>query len=363
MKKLLFLACCCLLSLGSLSAQEKAQYTIIPHWYLQAQGGGQYTLGEVDFKDLISPNAQVAVGYQFNPVIGARLAVGGWQSKAGYKKDGATKWKWNYVAPTADITVNLSNLVCGYNPNRVFNLSILGGVGANIAWKNDEAAEVSEKYFVKYLWDGTKTRFNGKFGLAADLRISRVISLGIEANANVLSDHYNSKKAGNADWYFNALAGIKFNLGKTHKQKVVAPVEPVIKYITKTKTDTVYIDRTVTVPAPAKEVVKEKLRRDIFFSINSTVISDEEAKKIAEVAEFLNKHADATVSISGVADKGTGTSSINDKLAAQRANKVSDALQKQYGISASRIKVGSDGDRIQPFAENDKNRVAICIAE
>ena len=47
----------------------------------------------------------------------------------------------------------------------------------------------------------------------------------LEGNANVISDKYNSKKAGNPDWYFNALAGLRINLGKsaTKKEK---PVEP-----------------------------------------------------------------------------------------------------------------------------------------
>jgi hypothetical protein len=39
------------------------------------------------------------------------------------------------------------------------------------------------------------------------------------------------------------------------------------------------------------------------------------------------------------------------------------ALKEQYSISADRISYDSKGARVQPFAENDMNRVSICIAE
>jgi hypothetical protein len=40
-----------------------------------------------------------------------------------------------------------------------------------------------------------------------------------------------------------------------------------------------------------------------------------------------------------------------------------DELTAKYGIPADRITSESKGARVQPFAENDKNRVSICIAE
>ncbi len=50
------------------------------------------------------------------------------------------KWKWNYVAPMVDATFNLTNLFCEYNPDRLVEVGVFGGIGANIAWGNDEAA-------------------------------------------------------------------------------------------------------------------------------------------------------------------------------------------------------------------------------
>lgn len=370
-------SCLVAMSFLAVSAQEKkakTEYVFNPHWYVQAQLGGQYTLGELSFGDLLSPNGQIGVGYNFNPVVGARFAVNAWQSKAGWEMgDASYDWKWNYIAPNVDLTFNLSNLFCGYNPNRIFNFSAFAGVGLNVAWGNDdaEAAKVAiDNYYnvgganqnLAYLWDGTKVRVQGQIGVMADFRVTEKISLGLELSANTLGDRYNSKRAGNNDWYFNALAGVKIALGKTHTTREVKPCCPEPRVVEK------IIERVVEKPVPVapavQEVAKvEPLRRDIFFTISSTKIVNEEMSKVAEIAEYLTKYPAAKVVITGYADKGTGNAKINSGLAAKRAKVVVDALVNNYGISSSRISSDSKGDTVQPFAEHVKNRVSICIAQ
>ena len=58
---------------------ENNKYEFQKHWFLNLQGGAQYTLGEAKFKDLISPNVQLGLGYQFSPVFGVRLQANAWQ--------------------------------------------------------------------------------------------------------------------------------------------------------------------------------------------------------------------------------------------------------------------------------------------
>lgn len=370
-------SCLVAMSFLAVSAQEKkakTEYVFNPHWYVQAQLGGQYTLGELSFGDLLSPNGQIGVGYNFNPVVGARFAVNAWQSKAGWEMgDASYDWKWNYIAPNVDLTFNLSNLFCGYNPNRIFNFSAFAGVGLNVAWGNDDAEAAKnaiDTYYdvdganqnLAYLWDGTKVRVQGQVGVMADFRVTEKISLGLELSANTLGDRYNSKRAGNNDWYFNALAGVKIALGKTHTTREVKPCCPEPRVVEK------IIERVVEKPVPVapavQEVAKvEPLRRDIFFTISSTKIVAEEMVKVAEIAEYLTKYPNAKVAITGYADKGTGNAKINSSLAAKRAKAVVDALVNNYGISSSRISSDSKGDTVQPFAEQVKNRVSICIAE
>lgn len=385
--KKIFMSCLLLAGVLSASAQEEYPKTVYdhnPYWYIQLQGGAQYTLGEIDFSDLISPNVQVALGRQFSPVFGARLAVNAWQSKAGIEAAGNTyKWKWMYVAPGIDLTFNLSNLFCGFNPNRIFNFSVFGGLGANIGWDNkidDIKAAAAALYPLtttatgtsentQYAWDGTKVRVFGRAGVAADFKVSDAVTLGLEVNANTLSDRYNSKKAGNWDWYFNALAGVKINLGKTYSTRTIEAPKVPEKVIERV------IERVVEKPAPQvveptravaekKEVEDTKFRRDIFYlKAGKTWIDKSEYKKVKEVADYMKEHPNCTVEITGYADRGTGNPKINNNLSQRRAQAVANMLMRNYGIKKNRIKVDYKGDTIQPFAKEIENRVAIAICD
>ena len=345
------------------------EYTFKKHAFLDLQGGAQYTLGEAKFGDLISPNVQLGIGYQFTPVFSMRLQANGWQSKGGWNGYKATKdgtpytadYKFKYVAPGLDFMFNLSNLFCGWNPNRVFNATAFIGGGANFAWGNDEVNEIAanikdqRSYLLEYLWDGTKVRPFGRAGIDLEFKVSKAVSIMIEGNANFTSDKYNSKKAGNADWYFNALAGLRINLGKSHtKAEPVkeAPV-PVQEYV-----------KPEPKPQPKVEEKKvEEIRRDVFFVINSNKIASNEESKIKEVVDFLNANPDAKVVVTGYADAGTGNDRINDAISAKRAAAVVKVLKEKYGIEESRITEDSKGARVQPFSENDKNRVSIMVAK
>lgn len=373
------------------SAQEdKTVEVFYPHWYAQAQVGGQYTLGEIGFGKLLSPNAQLGIGYNFNKVIGARLSVNAWQSKAGQKFLGETyKWKWNYAAPMVDATVDLTNLFCGFNPKRLVNVGVFAGIGANIAWSNGEASDANAAMYGKYknilanayvgletpiadqieaspaleyLWTGSKVRFAARFGANVDFRLSDRVKLGLEVSSNVLNDHYNSKKASNPDWYFNGLVGVKVALGKTHTTKTIPAPKPVERIIERVVEKQVPVVKEEPVKKPVVEVAKEEFRRDIFFPIGNSTIAKSQASKISEIVNYMKQNPDAKITVTGYADKGTGNETINNKIAAQRAQTVYNTLVSK-GVAKNRIKKDSKGSSVQPFAEPTQNRVTICIAE
>ena len=381
MKTVKTLLAASLLAVGTMTAAAQATYTdkegndyqFKKHLFLDLQAGGQYTLGEGKFGDMLSPNFQIGLGYQFSPAFALRLQANGLQSRGGWSgfrdKVGDTpftaKYKFNYVAPGVDFMLNLSNLFCGWNPNRVLNVTAFVGGGVNVAYGNDEVNEIAanlknlNNYNLEYLWDGTKARPFGRGGVDISIRVSKGVSIMLEGNANVLTDKYNSKKAGNSDWYFNALAGVRINLGKSHtKRQKPQPVEetpapapaPVQEYV-------------APVEQPKAEPKIEDIRRDVFFLINSKTIRTQEQHKIQEIVDFLQNNPEAKVEVTGYADAGTGNNTINDRLAKQRAQVVTKALVEKYGIAKERISTDSKGARVQPFAENNKNRVTIMIAK
>ncbi len=376
-KKSIFATLLAGIALGA-SAQEaaKTEYVFQPHWYVQGQFGAQYTLGEVSMGKLISPNAQLGVGYNFGKVVGARFIVNAWQSKGGSEIMGETyKWKYNYVAPMVDVTFNISNLISGVNPCRLVDVTAFIGGGVNIAFNNDEAVDVDNQLratygniynateyeksqYLRNLWSNTSARAVGHAGLAADFKVAKNLSVGAEIAANFLSDTYNSKKAGNVDWYFNGLVGVKYSFGDTYKEKKIEPVEPKIVYRDR------IVEKIVEKPVEKKVVPEvEPLRMDIFFNIAKFKLLASEQQKVGEVAAYMKKYPQTKVVITGLADKGTGTDKINIPLSKKRAEIVKDMLVKQHGIDASRITAEGKGSSEQPYTIPELNRVSICVVK
>ena len=339
--------------------KEEGKTVFKPHWFMQAQVGAANTIGEAKFTDLISPAAAVNFGYKFAPAFGVRIGASGWQAKGGWVNP-EQKYQFKYVQGNVDLMVDLSSLFCGFNPKRVFNGYLFAGAGLNHAFDNDEANVLDTRtYEMEYLWQDSKNLVAGRLGLGCDLRLSERIAFNIEANANVLSDKFNSKKAGNSDWQFNALVGLSIKLGKSYTK--TAPVyyeaepAPVVEQPK--------LKPVVEQPQSVKEVVvPQAIKRDIFFALNSARIQDAQQVKITELADYLEKNPAAKVSVTGYADENTGNAGINMKLSIARAKNVADAL-KAKGVAADRITVDSKGDTVQPYSIPEENRVSICIAE
>lgn len=200
------------------------------HWFLQVQAGAAYTLGEVDFGELVSPAAALYAGHRFSPVWGMRFGLSGWQSKGAWVSPESV-YQYKYLQGNVDVTLDLANLFGKFNYRRTVNPYLFAGVGVNGAFDNGEANALDNQgYALQNVWSGSKVFVAGRLGLGVDFRFSDCVSFGVELNTNMLSDKYNSKKAGNLDWQFNALAGFTFRFGKNYKKSrpavATAPVTP-----------------------------------------------------------------------------------------------------------------------------------------
>jgi len=361
-------------SLSVANAQKKNDFD--PYWFLQLQGGAAETIGETTWTDLISPSGAISLGYQFSPVFAARLNANAWQGKGAINDGKSQVYKYNYVEGAVDLMADLAALFGGYKFDRTINPYIFGGVGANYAFNNDEACDAAkamladnaatvaaDDQFVRNLWDGTKTRLMGQFGATVDFRISKAVSLGLEVSANTVNDHYNSKQAPNPDFYYNLLAGVKINLGKTHQSKTIEVPTKTIERVIERPVAQPTVERPQR-PVQTQQPEKEPLRREVFFPvIRSVNIPADQMGKVEDVANYLKKYPQAKVTVTGYADKNTGNPTINQGYSEKRAQAVVDALTGTYGIDASRIVKVAKGDTEQPFSNNDSNRVSICIAE
>ena len=327
------------------------------NWFLQGQVGASYSLDGTGIGKLISPAGQIAVGKYFNPYVGARLAVSGWRGRAGSGSKPASGFY--YGAATVDGLFNMSSLFCGSNPERFFNARLIAGVGYNQTF--DEGA----------------SSFMARLGLQASFRLNKAFDFNVEALANGVSDRWNRQDDHSFDSYYNVLVGItyKFGTGFNLKCPDCKPVtyrnERYSESYVKSLNDKINeLQGTIDnhkcpEPAPCPEVEKAipGVKSHVSFGLAKTNIAEDQQINILAIADYMKQYPQSKATVTGYADKGTGTSKINAELAQKRARIVADELINRYGISADRLSVDSKGSEVQPFTTNDWNRVVIMIAE
>ena len=354
-----------MLLVGAAQAQDDSRGAMKSFSYVEAQGGVQLTATDAKMDKLITPTAALSFGHYFTPVVGARLHVNAWQSKSGFENLGQY-YKWKYITPDVDLMLNLSNLFCS-KKSHALNLILLGGVGLNYAWDNDELKDLNIPVArIPQAWDKNHLSHNLRAGLRLETNMTKPLGISLEVNANSLDDRFNSKTNDRDDWMFTAMLGINFRFGKRYAKPAPAAT-PVVQEI---------VEEQVAEVAPAmpavvekklvkKEVTREeavKLHKEVFYAI---CISENETPSaiMEQVAKFLKENKNAKITIVGYADKGTGTAKVNEMYARKRAEQFKKDLIDRYGIDGSLITTDSKGDTVQPFAENDKNRCVIIDGE
>ena len=359
MKKVMLMLAMAALSLMSARAQE----TFNPGPYIQLQGGAAYDYGEALPCKLISPTAQLGLGYQFTPAFSTRLILTGWQGKNYSVSESLYKYK--FLQPGLDFKFDLGNLFNGWSPTRVVNPFWFFGGGVAIGLDNKDAADLAaanEKFSL--LWEPTKIFWAVRSGIGVDFRITDRLSFNLEVNANMFPDTFNSKKAVNRsespDFRYNALAGLTINLGR--RSRKAAPAAAPVEYAP--------VPVRGGKPVPVEPVAQEEPAQeegpaiyqgadvDIFFDLNKAVIRDSEVTTMNRLVSFLRNNPGARVKLDGYADRATGTPEINQELSEQRVAAVRQYLVSR-GIASSRISVEAHGDTVQPFS-GERNRAVTC---
>ena len=364
---------------GVASAQQsKSDETLEfrPHWSIGVQGGAAYTLGEASFGKLISPAAALNFQWQFHHAFGLRLGLGGWQGKGAVVVPEYV-YPFRYAQLSADVLMDLTSLIGGFNHRRVCSAYLFAGVGGAYGFDNKAAAEYKAQ--LANYWD-KKFFVPGRFGLGVDFRLSDLITLGIEGNTNFYSDKFNSKfeESSPLDWQFGVLAGLKFTLGgntrpsKVYAEKVAAAeaaaAAAAAAEAARLAAEKAEAERIAAEKAAAEKAAAERAAlaaansKDISFTIGSAYIRKSEDAKLVSLVEWLKANPDFSVVVVGYADKETGTSKGNLELSKKRANNVAARLRK-LGLEENKLSVDFKGDAVQPFEVNDQNRVVVCTVK
>ena len=329
-------------------------------WYSSEEHG--LNLNRSPFKKFRSnPGVSVALGKWFTPGIGLRTKLQGIWGKT--VTDANNYGNHNsYWVLNEHVLFNVSNMLCGYNPNRVWNFIpfIGGGIGRTMT-HNLYATDLSA-------------------GILNEFRVSKKVAINFELGWNRLESDIDGIEKTNAhrgwDSHDNNLyaeVGLTFNLGKATWEKT--PDVDAIKALSQSQIDALNaqlndanaenarLKEMLANQKPAEDrTVKEFVTTPIsvFFNLDKSVIaSQKDLVNVRALAQYA-KENNSNLLVTGYADSATGTPKHNQGLSERRANTLADELVKM-GISRDNIKtVGKGGvDDLSPISFNRRATVQV----
>lgn len=327
------------------------------NWFVSAGGGVNLYFGDHDkqvkFGKRLAPAVDVAIGKWFTPGIGVRFAYSGLSVKGatqtGIHSTGEevpgkggygywlTKQKFNYFNFHLDAMFNVSNLLFGYNPNRVYSLSPYVGLGVMKTNDTPKATEIA-----------------GHFGLLNSFRLCDALDLNLDIRGTLVSDAFDGEAYGRGgEGMLSATVGLTYKFKKRgwDKAKTVVRIDnrainALRQQLSDAEAENERLKRALAEGnrQKAKEIVTKASANLVTFPIGKATLSNEARANLSLLAEAI-KSGDGNVvyTITGYADAGTGSKRINERLSKRRAEAVRDCLVKEFGVSESQLRVDHKG--------------------
>ena len=340
---------------GSVNAQDTENY-YTKKWtdniFVGAGVGAMSVLND----GITSPtfNFNLSVGKYITPTWGVRGQFSGlWQKldaqDTGYKGDKKTFAELNF-----DAMLNVTNLIGGYNADRVVDFYLFAGPTMNFAKAVSTNITINQDGTSQTAWteNGTKTRFGATAGLGLGFNVNENWAVNLEGRVGVTPSIFgDASDCRKAEATARLTVGVAYTFGGKNFAKVSDRVieKEVIKEVVK------------EVPVEVvKEVVKEigGGSAAIFFKISKAKISPEGMVNIKLMAKAMKKYPNAKYKIAGFADKGTGSAAFNQTLSEKRAQAVYDALIAE-GVNPNQLEKVAMGGTDPMFEKAYLNRVVI----
>ena len=327
------------------------------NWFVSAGGGVNLYFGDHDkqvkFGKRLAPAVDVAIGKWFTPGIGVRFAYSGLSvngaTQTGIHSTGEevpgkggygywlTKQKFNYFNFHLDAMFNVSNLLFGYNPNRVYSLSPYVGLGVMKTNDTPKATEIA-----------------GHFGLLNSFRLCDALDLNLDIRGTLVSDAFDGEAYGRGgEGMLSATVGLTYKFKKRgwDKAKTVVRIDnrainALRQQLADAEAENDRLKRALAEGnrQKAKEIVTKASANLVTFQIGKATLSNEARANLGMMAEAI-KSGDGNVvyTITGYADAGTGSKRINERLSKRRAEAVFNCLVKEFGVSESQLRVDHKG--------------------
>ncbi len=339
------------------------------NWFVQAgidmNVVSSYRYGSLlkkDWHDGRTYGLDIAVGKWFAPSIGARLKLN-WENGAFHHafRNADHVWeapngcKGGYAQLLFDTEFNLSNIFCGYNESRVWNLIFFPrmglirnfgtnayaptlGVGFESAWKISKRVGVYAD--VSYAWttDDFIPYWNTKYSAFCANNIAGV-DLGITYNIGKTG----WSKAVSLDDYEALSAEACAKLAALRAQLKAEQDENARLRAELAK----WANHKCPTVAPTFSATS------VFFDLNSAKLNSKKDLINIEAVAAAAKNSGAKIVVTGSADSKTGSSAYNQKLSEARAQAVAEELVN-LGVSRSNIEVKAVGgvNEVEPFNLN-----------
>lgn len=330
------------------------------NWFVSVGGGLNMYMGDHDrqmkFGDRLSPALDVAFGKWFTPGIGVRVMYSGLCISGATQNGSHTNGKpisgkpwqgywleeqdFDFFNIHADVMFNMSNLLCGYNEKRIWNCSPYIGVGWAHVWDSPSSREVTMNV-----------------GILSSFRITSWLDINLDIRGMLVNDRFDGE-VGQAkeDGLLTATVGLtyKFPLRGWNHVKNVEPVDMAALNALRQKVDQLSRDNERlqrALEAGRKEEAKTIVKKInvasanlVTFQIGKSKLSNEAKVNLSMLAEVIKTgDANTVYTVTGYADAGTGSKSLNERLSKKRAEVVKDFLVKECGVNESQLEVDYKG--------------------
>ena len=331
-------------------------------WYSDEEHGQNLSTSPLK-KFRANPGASVAIGKWFTPGLGLRTKLQGIWGKT--VTDGNNYGNSNkYWILNEQALFNLSNMLYGYNPNRVWNFVPFAGAG------------ISRSMTYNHYGVGLSC------GILNTFRVSKHVGVNFELGWNSLGtdgDGITSPKKTGRGWdsrdnQLYAEVGLTFNLGKASWDKT--PDVDAIKALSQSQIDALKAQlndanaenarlKNLLANQKPTEAKKEYVATPIsvFFNLGKSakVASKRDLVNVEALAKYA-KDNNANLLVTGYADSATGSKNFNQKISENRANTVADHLVKM-GVNRDNIKTAAKGGVADLSPVSFNRRATVEVAE
>lgn len=340
---------------------------------------GGINLFENSPKDVggVTPALDINIGKWLTPSVGLRLGYQGitassWtNAQYPYFKemgdDGRYKNVFNTMYIHGDVLWNVSNAFSGYKETRLWNFVPFLSAGVARSWKNG--------VYNNELAVGV--------GLLNNIRISNRVDLNLEVRQLVVKQGYDSSPVGGVAGMTSATFGVSVKLGKTgfvrsHTAEYASRINALeaANAALATEKKDVQADNAALEsenaslrkevedlknrPAEVVEVMPATTPGSVFFEIGQTELSAKELFQLDfYMKNIISNSKDKVFTLTGYADKQTGTAARNQQLSEQRVEYVCNLLTEKYGVPADRLVVKAAGSSEDRWGEPALNRCVV----